>query len=176
MAPPRERCHHKQVIDPVHTEAEKAIAELVGGWVAEYRTQTGNDLVDVQLGTYTYTFDIAGGRLVCATGHSNPPEGPRDNSRQKGHPPTAEGDHKGHVFAHSMGGEMDMNIVPQSAVLNLGREWRAIETLAAENPGTAVALHLVYGDDSDRPVAFEYGFDHPETGLQLQHFDNPPHP
>ena len=42
------------------------------------------------------------------------------------------------------------------------------------NPGTAVALHLIYDDDSDRPATFEYGFDHPQLGFHLHRFDNRP--
>ena len=87
--------------------------ELSEDWAAEYERQTGNDLVVVKLGTYAYVFDIEGERLVCATGCSTAPDGPRDASRQRGHPPAPRGDHKGHVFAHSMGGGMDINIVPQ---------------------------------------------------------------
>jgi DNA/RNA non-specific endonuclease len=84
------------------------------------------------------------------------------------------GDHKGHVIAHSMGGSMDMNIINQAASVNLGKQWRAIETLAAENPGTAVAIHLTYDDDSsDRPAGFEYGYDDPSSGFQVEQFDNP---
>ncbi len=149
-------------------------SELAGNWAAEYQEQTGNTLVDVQLGTYTYTFDVAAGRLVCGVGKSTTPEGSRDNSRQSGHPSAPKGDHKGHVFAHSMGGGMDINIVPQLAALNLGKEWREMERIAAANPGTAVAVHLVYDDNSDRPAGFDYGLDHPDTGFELQHFDNNP--
>lgn len=44
--------------------------------------------------------------------------------------------------------------------------------LAAKNPGMAVAVHMIYEDDSDRPSAFEYGYNHPESGFQVEHFDN----
>lgn len=154
------------------SEGAAVIAELAAEWIASYLEQSANAVVDVHLGTYTYSFDVGAERLVCAVGHSSTPQGPRDANRQRGHPPAPKGDHKGHVFAHSMGGGMDINIVPQLAAINLGREWRAIETLAAEHPGTAVAVHLIYADDSQRPAAFEYGFEHPETGFQLHRWEN----
>lgn len=156
------------------TEGEAITRELIAEWAAGYVQQTGNSLVDVELAPYAYTFDIAAERLVCARGHSIAPDGPRDASRQRGHPPAPPGDHKGHVFAHSMGGGMDINLVPQLAAVNLSREWRAIETLAAQNLGMAVAVHLIYDDDSQRPAAFEYGFGHPETGFQLHWWSNFP--
>lgn len=154
------------------TEGEAITRELIAEWAAGYERQTGNSLVEVELGPYVYSFDIAAQRLVCARGHSIAPSAPRDASRQRGHPPAPAGDHKGHVFAHSIGGGMDINLVPQLAAVNLGREWRAIETLAAENLGMAVAVRLIYDDDSQRPAAFEYGFDHPETGFQLHWWSN----
>lgn len=156
------------------TQGATAGSDLAADWAAEYQAQTGNTLVDVQLGSFTYTFDIAAGRAVCVVGQSAAPLAARDNSRQRGHPAPEKGDHKGHLIAHSMGGQMDINIVAQNAALNLSKGWREIETIAAQNPGTAVALHLVYEGDSDRPSAIEYGLDHPDTGFQLEHFDNPP--
>jgi hypothetical protein len=147
--------------------------KLAAEWSASYTRQTGNQLFDIELGTYIYTFDTAASRLVCVRGHSTAPPGRRDTSRQKGHPPAPQGDHKGHVIAASMGGGFDINIVNQSASLNLGKQWRDIEKLAAESPGTAVAVHMIYEGESDRPVAFEYGYDHPESGFQVEYFDNP---
>lgn len=149
-----------------------ASMELAEKWSANYEKQTGNQLFDIKLGACTYTFDTAAGRLVCVRGHSTTPAGPRDAGRQKGHPRAPKGDHKGHPIAHSMGGGLDINLVNQSAKINLGKQWRDIEKLAAKNPGTAVAVHMLYDDDSDRPAAFEYGYDHPESGFQVEHFEN----
>lgn len=148
-------------------------AKLADEWSASYARRTGNHLFDIELGTYSYTFDIEASRLVCVRGRSTAPSGPRDYNRQKGHPSAPKGDHKGHVIAASMGGGFDINIVNQSASVNLGKQWRDIEKLAAETPGTAVAVHMIYEDDSDRPAAFEYGYDHPEWGFWVEHFDNP---
>jgi hypothetical protein len=147
--------------------------ELAEKWSANYERQTGNQLCDVELGACTYTFDTAAVRLVCVRGRSTTPVGSRDASRQKGHPRAPKGDHKGHLIAHSMGGGLDINLVNQSAKVNLGKQWRDIERLAAKNPGTAVAVHMIYEDDSDRPAAFEYGYDHPESGFQVENFGNP---
>lgn len=158
----------------IPSASTQASVDLASRWSAAYEQETGNELFEINLGTYIYSFDTSAGRLVCVRGHSASPEAPRDSSRQKGHPRAPEGDHKGHVIAHSMGGGMDMNIVNQAAAVNLGKQWRAIEKLAAENPGTAVAIHLIYDDDSsDRPAGFEYGYDNPSSGFQVEHFDNP---
>jgi hypothetical protein len=141
-------------------------------WGAGYERDTGNRLHEIDLGPFTYTFDTTLERLVSARGRSVPPTAPRDQARQRGHPRAPDGDHKGHVIAHSIGGGMDINIVAQKASVNLGGRWRQIEKLAAANPGTAVAVHLIYDDDSDRPAAFEYAVDDPEDGLRIERFDN----
>lgn len=141
-------------------------------WSADYERDIGNPLFEIDRGPFTYTFDTTLKRLVSARGHSMPPTVPRDRARQKGHPRAADGDHKGHVIAHSFGGGMDINIVAQKASVNLGRQWRKIEKLAAANPGTAVAIHLIYDDDSDRPAAFEYAFDDRASGFRIESFDN----
>lgn len=146
--------------------------EAASGWAAEYERVTGNRLYEIDLDPFTYTFDTTLDRLVSAHGRSMAPAAPRDRTRQKGHPPAPDGDHKGHVIAHSIGGGMDINIVGQKVSLNLGRRWRRIEKLAAANPGTAIAVRLIYDDDSDRPVAFEYGVDDPEDGFRIETFDN----
>lgn len=171
--------HRAQASDPptpldTTSAGTKASVDLASKWSSAYELRTGNKLFEIDLGTCTYSFDTKVGRLVCVRGHSVPPESARDRSRQKGHPRAPRGDHKGHVIAHSMGGGMDMNIINQAASINLGKQWRAIETLAAENPGTAVAIHMVYDDDtSDRPAGFEYGYDDPSSGFQVEQFDNP---
>lgn len=171
--------HRAQASDPpapvdMPSTGTKASIDLVSKWSSAYERRTGNELFEIDLGACTYSFDTNAGRLVCVRGHSAPPESARDGSRQKGHPRAPRGDHKGHVIAHSMGGGMDMNIVNQAASVNLGKRWRGIETLAAENPGTAVAVHLMYDDDSsDRPTGFEYGYDDPSSGFQVECFENP---
>jgi hypothetical protein len=149
-----------------------AADHVASEWAAAYEGGNGNELLEIELGAFTYTFDAVRKRLVCARGRSTAPTGPRDQSRQKGHPRAPEGDHKGHVIAHGMGGGMDINIVNQAAGVNLGRKWRGIERLAADNPGTSVAVHLIYEDDSDRPAAFEYGVDDPEQGFRIESFEN----
>ena len=147
--------------------------KLAEKWSTDYKRETGNQLFDIELGACIYTFDTAAARLVCVRGHSITPAEPRDASRQKGHPRAPKGDQKGHLIAHSMGGGLDINLVNQSAKVNLGKRWRDIERLAAKNPGTAIAVHMIYEDESDRPSAFEYGYNHPKSGFQIEYFDNP---
>jgi hypothetical protein len=154
------------------TEGSSPCERAAQEWGADYERNTGNRLYEIDLGPFTYTFDIALKRLVSARGRSIPPTAPRDQARQKGHPRAPDGDHKGHVIAHSIGGGMDINIVAQKASVNLGRRWRQIEVFAAAHPGTAIAVHLIYNDDSDRPASFEYAFEDAKDGFRLESFDN----
>lgn len=157
---------------PATPAAEPHVAQG-NQWISDYMAATGAELVDVTLGTFTYTFDMVNDRVVCVTGTSVPPEHARDNARQTGHPAPEKGDHKGHLIAHSMGGGMDINIFAQNGALNLGNEWRGIERHAAANPDTPVAIHLNYEGDSDRPATIDYGYQNDHGEFVVSHFDNP---
>jgi hypothetical protein len=67
------------------------------------------------------------------------------------------GDDRGHFFAHTMGGGLDINIFPQARRLNRGSPWRRMERYCATNPGTFSFVRPIYGNESWRPVALEYG-------------------
>lgn len=147
-------------------------AVLADRWAAEYETETGHTVYFVSDGDYTYAYDIEGERLVCVYGGSGEPQGRRDTGRQRAYPPVPNGDEKGHAIAHSMGGGLDINLIPQKARMNHSREWRSIERLAADHPGTPVAVRLKYDDDSSRPSTIEYAYEHPDRGLVRAEFDN----
>jgi hypothetical protein len=70
---------------------------------------------------------------------------------------TYPGDDRGHFFAHTMGGGMDINLFPQLASVNRGRLWRKLEREAAENPGTFCFIRPLYAGASWRPSRIEYG-------------------
>ena len=145
---------------------------LVERWSAEYEAQNNNaDLVNIELGEFTYTFDLSLDRVVCVVGHSSQTRAARDTSRQRGHP-SHRPDDKGHFIAHSMGGGMDINLFAQSAGLNRRGGWRRFERIAAGNPGTFVAIRAIYEDGSSRPSMLDYGIDIPEEGFTIERFDN----
>lgn len=156
------------------TAAKRACSEIASHWGAAYERQSGNEIVCVDLGTLAYGFDIAAERLVYLTGKTGAP-GVRDRSRQQGSPrPSEKDDEKGHVIATSLGGGMDINVIPQARSVNRGKgsQWASIERELAKRPGSAVAIHLIYSDDSQRPASFEFGYES-DSGFQVEYIDNP---
>jgi DNA/RNA non-specific endonuclease len=64
---------------------------------------------------------------------------------------------RGHFFAHTMGGGLDINLFPQRASVNRRGLWRKMEWFCANNPGTFCFIHPVYSDASWKPTLLEYG-------------------
>ncbi len=152
----------------------RTCSAIASRWGAAYERQCGNEIVCVDLGTLTYGFDIAAERLVYVTGKTGTP-GVRDLSRQRGSPrPSEKDDEKGHVIATSLGGGMDINLIPQARSVNRGKgsQWASIERELAKRPGSSVAIHLVYSDASQRPASFEFGYE-TDSGFHVEHIDNP---
>jgi hypothetical protein len=118
-----------------------------------------------------YLFDHAGAagpdaavedRVVAVWGVSAPPPAPRDAARLQGFlrgvwSRAFRGDDRGHFFAHTMGGGLDINLFPQSARLNRGGLWRRMENYAARHPGTFCFVRPIYDDPSWRPARLEFG-------------------
>lgn len=99
----------------------------------------------------------------------------RDRSRQQSSPkPSEKDDEKGHVIATSLGGGTDINLIPQARSVNRGKgsQWTAIERELAKRPGSALAIHLVYSDDSQRPASFEVGYES-DSGFRVERINNP---
>lgn len=101
-------------------------------------------------------------RVVAVWGVSRPePAGTRDTSRMAGFlggvwSDTYPGDDRGHFFAHTMGGGMDINLFPQMASVNRGGLWRRMERYAAANPGTFCCIRPIYGAPGWRPIELDY--------------------
>jgi len=154
--------------------APRTASEIASQWGTAYERQSGNEIVCVALGTLIYGFDIAAERLVYVTGKTEAP-GVRDRSRQQGSPkPSEQDDEKGHVIAASLGGGLDINLIPQARSVNRGKgsQWASIERELAKRPGSAVAIHLIYSDNSQRPASFEFGYE-ADSGFRVEHIDNP---
>jgi hypothetical protein len=151
-------------------------------WKRDYETMPGSteNLVVITTRAETptsfcrYLFDHAGAdgtephrtaaedRVAAAWGTSRPaPATTRDRARLKGFLKDSgwreRGDDRGHFFAHTMGGGLDINLFPQAASINRRGDWRRLETYCARNPGTFCFIRPIYADHGWRPAALEYG-------------------
>ncbi len=140
----------------------------------------------------TYLFDLANGsstgRLAAVWGVSrHEPGASRDVEREKGFlaPTQSErqkgaktfreyypGRDRGHAFAHTMGGEMDINFFPQLGAVNRrlrvgagtlwnhgpkqGLNWRELEEYAAAHPSFCF-VRFIYEDRDWVPRQLDYG-------------------
>jgi hypothetical protein len=175
-------------------DEEMLIRELAGAWCRAYGSELGNvgDLLEFEDHGFTYIFDLSSGskipggretedRVVAAWGRSRKPDRARDTSRMKGFPsPKRPSDvretDRGHLFGHSLGGGLDVNLFPQDSLLNRGRSeegrrFRDLERYAAAHPGTLCFIYLLYEDESWRPTSFEFGLLTPH-GLRVERFHN----
>jgi len=141
------------------------------------------DLVTADLAesgsSFTYLFDLARSRIVVACGVPIAISYPRDMSRQGGHPRLMDksgkkprkGFVKGHLIAHSIGGGMDINFVPQLGSMNRG-EFRKIENLAQknalENVKSFYFVRAIYNNDSSVPHKLEQCLVHPSGKLDYK--------
>ncbi|SRR6266508_375755 len=64
---------------------------------------------------------------------------------------------RGHFFAHTMGGGLDINLFPQLGRINRTGLWREMETYCSSNPGTFCFVRPLYVDQTWRPRRLEYG-------------------
>jgi hypothetical protein len=130
------------------------------------------DLVTVDLtesgSTFTYLFDLALARIVVAYGVPITISYSRNYTRQKGYPRPQGRFVKGHLIAHSIGGGMDINFVPQLRSMN-GGEFRKIENLAQknalENVKSFYFVRAIYNDDSSIPHKLEQCLVYPSGKL-----------
>jgi len=141
-------------------EWDKTIAEYLQSWTNYYRQRNKkNSLVTVHLGGVHYLFDVTAERLVAAIGVSpGKVDHKRDKSRMGDHPKGGGDDvHRGHAFPHSMGGGLDINLVPQLGKLNTGK-FRVLEEKAKNIPGSLYYTHWIYDNpDVQRPYRVEQG-------------------
>jgi hypothetical protein len=153
-------------------------------WHADYLAMPGStdNLVTVTFGDETragpfcrYLFDhstdplrqnlpdedgTAEDRVVAVWGTSREPDSrARDKARMRGFPlgPSAAHDDRGHFFAHTMGGGLDINLFPQTPHVNRRGLWRKMETYCSQNPGTFSFIRPIYVDTTWRPARLEYG-------------------
>lgn len=174
---------------------EFLLDELPYRWIDAYREMSKHEpnVLEVPDRGFTFLFDLAcevhpaddptspHDRVVAAYGISKAPEAKRDASRMRGFGAkgtlSRRGLDKGHLMAHSMGGSLDINLIPQRAEVNRGRSpegrrFREMERYAAAHPGTFVFCRPIYGDETWVPHALEYGVLLPEARLWVERFPN----
>ena len=130
--------------------------DVLNLWYDDYkRNYTGADLVTVNLesegSSFTYLFDLTRQRNVGVAGIPTFVKHKRDANRMAGAPIGAgAGYHRGHLMAHSIGGNADINLIPQLGSLNIG-EFRVIERLvrklALENIDCVYFVRTIYPAD-----------------------------
>jgi hypothetical protein len=180
-------CTAEGVID------EALFAEaVVTEWVREYRRETRGDREIVEIdgpNNFTYIYDStmnpprdeADNRVIGAWGRATPATQPRDKSRMRGYPsPQRQHETKvdrGHLIAHAIGGEYDMNLIPQDSALNQGkgggdRRWRELERYCERHPGTLLFVRALYEDITDHPAKLEYVIVLEDRSLRVEQFLN----
>jgi hypothetical protein len=141
-------------------------SELVPLWCDDYYSQNAKaKLVQVDLdyaGTsFSYLFDIHLERTIGAFGVPVYASHARDASRMAGYPlPGGPKFHRGHLMAHSIGGGMDINLVPQLGKLNIGAFRvleRKVRDLARAHHSCLYFVRPIYTNKSQTPRLLEQG-------------------
>ena len=135
------------------------VARLVQRWVDDYaHSLPGSDIVETDVGGFSYLFDVDAGRLIAAWGISQGRHaGDRPSSRMAGHPLGAGASyHRGHAIPHRLGGGTDINLVPQLGSINIG-PFRALENEGVATPGALYFTYWRYVGTWQRPAAVDQG-------------------
>lgn len=126
----------------------RVIPYLIDVWLNNYRPLPGgSDIVTTSVDGFGFLFDVAGERLLAAWGISRGRHaGARDRARMAGHPLSAGAlYHRGHAIPHTLGGPLDINLVPQRGAVNIG-PFRALEKRAVATPGSLYFTYWWYGN------------------------------
>ena len=173
--------------------------EIPYAWAERYSRLTphATNLQRIEVDGFEYIFDepeelVRGGtlaaadavqdRLVGAHGRSREEKEGREKSRwrlagaPRGPAEVVSGGKasydRGHTMAHSIGGGLDINLVPQLASMNRRGAWRRMERHCQEHPGTYVFCGLIYLGLSGHPAYIEYGVLRPDCSVWLNVFRN----
>ena len=152
--------------DPTDEDRWNGVVDfLTDIWADRYAASVPDcDLVTV-VDSGSYLFDCSAQRLIAAWAVSRGDPGERrDKRRMAGHPLGAgAGYHRGHAIPHSLGGPMDINLVPQLGRVNVG-PFRKLERKAVARPGSLYFTCWIYAPDaragqylSQKAIAVEQG-------------------
>ena len=153
---------------------------LLDRWSDRYAASVPDCELVTVVDSGSYLFDCNAERLIAAwaVGRGRPVE-KRDKRRMAGHPLGAGSDyHRGHAIPHSMGGPMDINLVPQLARVNVG-PFRKLERKAVALPGSLYFTCWLYAPEacaghhlSQKAVAVEQGLLTAGRPAEIKLFDN----
>jgi len=163
--------------------------ERVAGWCDDYRARFGPcRIVEIDLQTCVYVFDLAHERVVVAYGVSTSPVAERDKKGMRQYPDVNVGVRatlgdrafvadRGHFLSHAAGGDLDVNLFPHRRALNQGRspegrQFRAMERYTAKHLGTFHFHRAEYDDLSCIPATLEYGVLRDDRDWQVATFAN----
>ncbi|MBS3649127.1 hypothetical protein KEU06_10960 [Pseudaminobacter sp. 19-2017] len=139
---------------------EEAVPWLIAAWLDNYDLLSpDNEIVETTTGGFSYLFDVQNGRLLAAWGFSlGRHAGARDKARMAGHPRSGgELYHRGHAIPHTLGGPIDINLVPQLGSVNVG-PFRELEKKAVATPGALYFTYWRYGNaPSQMPIGVDQG-------------------
>jgi hypothetical protein len=137
----------------------------------------GANIVEVQLGSFAYLFDLTQARAIAAygfmQGHNKTK---RDSGRMAGFPKHEGREyHRGHMIPHTGHGGTDINLFIQLGSVNVG-PFRDLEKQAVAAPGSFYFVNLLYAPrgDAQRPIAMEQGLatQGSRSRLQVHTFTN----
>jgi hypothetical protein len=153
-----------------------AADHLIDAFLADYRPPPGtqSEIVETSSSNFSYLFDIAAERLIAAYGVSTGKHtGKRDSARMRGSPLGGpKGYHRGHAIPHTLGGPLDINLVPQKGEVNIGR-FRVLEIQAVETPGAFYFTYWKYpAGRSQRPIGVYQGLLIPGKPAQITEHRN----
>src|SRR4051812_12796453 len=146
-----------KVKDGTAPDAWKDAADhLIDAILEDYRAAPGvkPEIVETSSSNFSYLFDVSSERLVAAYGVSRGKHtGKRDSARMRGSPLGGpKGYHRGHAIPHTLGGPLDINLVPQLGSVNVG-EFRKLEIQAVATPGAFYFTYWKYPPSgSQRPT------------------------
>jgi hypothetical protein len=149
-----------EVATPVNAPrvfAARVVPALVDIWLRASSGVSG-DVVETTCADFSYLFDVGRERLIAAWGFSRGRfAGARDTGRMQGFPLSAGATyHRGHAIAHRLGGELDINLVPQLGQINIG-PFRELERSAIATPGALYFTFWKYRNASQTPVGVDQG-------------------
>jgi len=167
----------RKVKDGSAPDAWKAAADwLIDEWLSDYQPppRTKTEIVETSSSNFSYLFDVGSSRLIAAYGVSQGKHtGKRDSSRMRGSPLGGpKGYHRGHAIPHTLGGPLDINLVPQRGSVNVG-EFRKLEIQAVATPGAFYFTYWKYPPSgSQRPTGVVQGLLVPGRNAQITKHGN----